>query len=542
MKKYIIPVFILLLVVAACDKSKLELSDPNLPTPEQSLSTEAGLKGFALGIIQKMVAFVPAEGNSNIFQIALTNHTILGDEAFVPYGNWGLRWVNQVYSITLPSGQVVINPNGVDQKTQLQGFNSRDAGERNAFQYEWASCYYIIAQSNQLLKSLENPDISFSGNADTKRATLKAWAQWWKGYAYSRIGSMYLAGVITDDPGITNDNFVHRTAIMAEADKVLNDCLATLATINAGADYDDVMTAIVATFNDNQDIVSPDSWKRQIYSLQARNLLVNKKVKDMTAADWTQIQTLTAKGIRATDNIFKFGMDPSGTNDISSAFYHPYAFIGEAQQYTFPSERLIQDFKTGDLRLSKGFTEFAVPKVNIRGRGLQLGTRWNPIYIENGGLYATAANEGLVPWAASYEENELMTAEALIRTNNIDEGLQHVDRVRDFQNSGLAHVSGTGLTQAQALEELRRERRVGLFLRGTAFYDARRWGVTEPASAGGGRAGAIVMVPGNMLVPAQANPQAVPCFMDYRYLDYWDVPQNELDFNTPGPNSPPVKN
>ena len=329
---------------------------------------------------------------------------------------------------------------------------------------------------------------------------------------------------------------------MAEADKVLNDCLATLATINPGADYNDVMTAIVATFNDNTNIVSPDSWKRQIYSLQARNLLVNKKIKDMTAADWTQIKALTDKGIRATDNIFKFGMDPSGTNDISSSFYHPYAFIGEAAQYTFASERLIQDFKPGDQRLTKGFAQFDVPKVNIRGRGLQLGTRWNPIYIENGGLYATATNQGLVPWAASYEENELMTAEALIRTSNIDEGLQHVDRVRDFQNSGLAHVAVTGLTQAQALEELRRERRVGLFLRGTAFYDARRWGVNEPASAGGGRAGAIVMVPGNLLVPAQANPQAVPCFMEYRYLDYWDVPQNELDFNTPGPNSPPVKN
>jgi SusD family. len=542
MKKYIIPVFILLLVAAACDKSKLELSDPNLPTPEQSLSTEAGLKSFALGILQKMVAFVPDEGNTNIFQIALTNHTILGDEAFVPYGNWGLRWVNQVYSVTLPSGQVVINPNGVDQKTQLQGFDSRDAGERNAFQYEWSSCYYIIAQSNQLFKSLENADISFSGDADTKRATLKAWAQWWKGYAYSRIGSMYLAGVITDEAGVTNDNFVHRTAIIAEADKVLNDCLTTLATINPGADYDDVMTAIVATFNDNANIVSPDSWKRQIYSLQARNLLVNKKVKDMTAADWTQIQALTDKGIRATDNIFKFGMDPTGTNDISSSFYHPYAFIGEAAQYTFVSERLIQDFKPGDLRLSKGFTEFSVPKVNIRGRGLQFGTRWNPVYIENGGLYATAANQGLVPWATSYEETELMTAEALIRTNNINEGLQHVDRVRDFQGSGLAHVSGTGLTQAQALEELRRERRVGLFLKGTAFYDARRWGVTEPASGGGGRAGAIVVVPGDMLVPAQANPQAVPCFMEYRYLDYWDVPQNEIDFNAPGSNSPPVKN
>jgi len=173
MKKYIIIVSTLLMLGTACKKSSLILSDPNNPTPDQSLTTEAGLEGFALGIIQKMVATVPDEGVTNIFHIALSNHSVLGDEAYVPYGNYGLRWVNQVYSITLPSGQVVINPNGIDQKTQLQGFNSRDAGERNAFQYEWSSCYYIIAQCNQLLISLENPDISFSGDADTKRSTLK---------------------------------------------------------------------------------------------------------------------------------------------------------------------------------------------------------------------------------------------------------------------------------------------------------------------------------------------------------------------------------
>jgi hypothetical protein len=542
MKKYITSIFILLMLGTACKKSSLILSDPNNPTPDQSLTTEAGLKGFALGIIQKMVANVPDEGNSNIFLVALSFHSIMGDEAYVPYGNWGLRWVNQVYSITLPGGQVVINPNGVDQKTQLQGFDSRDAGERNAFQYEWASCYYIIAQCNQLLKSLENPDISFSGDADTKRGTLKAWAQWWKGFAYSRIGSMYLAGVITNEPNEINDNFVDHSQILAEATKVLDDCTATLNGITENADYDEVMTAIVASFNDNQHVVSPDSWKRQINSLKARNLLVNKKVKDMTATDWNDVLTLADDGVQAGDNIFKFGMDPSGTNDISSGFFHPYAFIGEAAQYTFVSERLIQEFKDGDNRFTTGFDLFDPPHVNERGRGLQFGTRWNPIYIENGGHYATAANEGLVPWACSYEENELMKAESMIRVNNIDAGLQLVDAVRDFQNSGLTHVSGTGLTQAEAIEEFRRERRVALFLWGTAFYDARRWGVTEPASQGGGRADAIVMVPGNMLVPTQANPAAVPCFMEYRYLDYWDVPQNEIDFNEPGSGSVPVKN
>jgi hypothetical protein len=83
------------------------------------------------------------------------------------------------------------------------------------------------------------------------------------------------------------------------------------------------MLAIVASFDDNLHIVSPDSWKRQINSLKARNLLVNKKVKDMTATDWNDVLTLANDGIQASDHIFKFGMDPTGTNDISSAFYHP---------------------------------------------------------------------------------------------------------------------------------------------------------------------------------------------------------------------------
>ena len=83
---------------------------------------------------------------------------------------------------------------------------------------------------------------------------------------------------------------------------------------------------------------------------------------------------------------------------IFLGFYHPYAFIGEAAQYTFVSERLVQEFKPGDNRLADGFELFSPPHVNERGRGLQLGTRWNPIYIENGGRYATAANVGLVPW------------------------------------------------------------------------------------------------------------------------------------------------
>lgn len=542
MKRYLIYILTTVLITQACKKSSLELNNPNEPLPQFALATEAGLKNFSLGILQKMVANVPDEGTTNIFHIALTNHSILGDEAYCPYGNYGLRWVDQVYKITLPSGQVVTNPNRVDQKTQLKGFDSRDAGERNAFQYEWSVSYYLIAQANQLLQALKSPTLSITGDAANKINIFKAWALWWKGYAYSRIGSMYLAGVITDSFGLVNPNFVDHNAILAEADKVLNECMTTLDAINEGDDYDNIMTAIVASFNNNSKIVSPAMWKRQIYTLQARNLLVNKKISEMTTANWQQIITLTDQGIQAADNIFWFGMDPSGTNDISSGFFHPYAFIGEVQQFTFVSERLVQEFKPNDKRMVQGFVPFSPPKVNERGRGLQFGTRWNPVFIEDGGRYATGANQGLVPFACSYEENQLMKAEALIRTGSTEAGLQIVDAIRDHQGSGLAHVAGTGLNATQALEEYRRERRVALFLWGTAFYDARRWGVTKPASAGGGRANAIVVVPGNLLVPAQSGSAAVPCFMEYNYLDYWDVPQNELDFNAPASGSVPLKN
>jgi hypothetical protein len=173
---------------------------------------------------------------------------------------------------------------------------------------------------------------------------------------------------------------------------------------------------------------------------------------------------------------------------------------------------------------------------------LQFGTRWNPNYIEDGGRYATALNKGLVPWACSYEENALMKAEALIKTGSIEPGLQIIDAIRDYQGANIADVAGTGLNAMQAYEELRRERRVALFLMGTAWYDARRWGINEPAAQGGGRAGAIVVVPGDLLSPPQTAPAAVPTFIDYSYMDYWDVPQNEIDFNEPSGTSARIKN
>src|SRR6185295_16727900 len=99
----------------------------------------------------------------------------------------------------------------------------------------------------------------------------------------------------------------------------------------------------------------------------------------------------------------------------------------------------------------------------------------------------------------SYEENALMRAEALIYTNQIDAGLALVDAVRNYQGAGLAAVSGTGLTLAQAKAELVRERRVALVFRGVSYYDYRRWGIIYDISKGGGRTGAVVLTTAGVL-------------------------------------------
>jgi hypothetical protein len=134
----------------------------------------------------------------------------------------------------------------------------------------------------------------------------------------------------------------------------------------------------------------------------------------------------------------------------------------------------------------------------------------------------------------TWEENELMKAEAKINSSDIDGGLSAVDAVRANQGAGLAAVSGTGLTLAQAKEELRSERRITLAFRGLAFYDARRWGVINAIGSGGGRTKAVVLDNSDHL-----NTNAT---INYDFLDYWDVPDNELAYNPPADGSAEVKN
>ena len=146
------------------------------------------------------------------------------------------------------------------------------------------------------------------------------------------------------------------------------------------------------------------------------------------------------------------------------------------------------------------------------------------IYSNN----AIGANE--ITIAGTYEENELMKAEALIMTGQVDAGAAAIDAVRTYQGAGLTAL-GTGLTQAAAYEQLRRERRIALAFRGLSFYDARRWDIIAPDKS---RTGAVVV--------SSTGAVSTNATIVYGFLDYWDVPDNELAYNPAEAGSAPTKN
>jgi hypothetical protein len=549
----ILPALAAILLLGACKKTILQLPNPNLPTPNGSLVTEGGIDAFAEGIFYKWIAFETGDGNINFFDIAWYMESNMGDEDFTPYSNFGSRYPMNIASITLPPpyNTVVPNPSGFATNLAiLESFNSRSAGDGNSIQYEWDCFYYVNAQANTLLQALDNPALKLSGDAATKKKLLQAWAYYWKGYSYSKLGSMYLAAVIDDSPdstakGLTSNVYLVHDSVIGAANRNFAQAASLFGSITENSDYDTTFKAIIPSFNVPNQVITPAMWVRQINSFEARNYLVNRKVAAMTAADWTTILNLTAGGMTQTDYTLRWGVAPLGVPDLTKNLgypFHPMVLHTVFGGLSFVSERLIQDIQPGDQRFTKGFEPYPTGVVvNVLNRGIQFGTRYAPVDIEKGGLYATEnySSAATVPIAPTWEETALMTAEADIYLGNVNAGLQLIDQVRASQNAGLPTLANSGISQDSAISQLHSERRIGLYLHNVSWYDARRWGITAPASQGGGRIGNIV-VPGSLI--NQTAAQVLPCFINYDFVDYWDVPQNELDFNPAGANSAPVKN
>ena len=528
------------LAMTAC-KKQLEISNTNQPTP-QSAQSETGVISLAQGSVYRN-GFYDLKYSDGVYGRFWSGATgfleLMGDEIGAEAANAYMNQIGCPNKVVLDNGTVVLNPSAINtQYGILRAVNVNSQQGSNPTFYEWAYMYNMITAANTVLDIASNTTFSGSGAA-TKKATVQAWAYWWKGFAYAHIGTLYYAGIIqnaTVPQATTNGNYVTKEAIIAESNANFDKAAAALATATSVTDYNAVVGGLIPGFlqKGKGGILTTAMWLRNINTMKARNIVLNTTKAAMTAAQWGAVLTLVNNGITATDLIFTGRTDANG-DFLGTTVADKIQSVGSATNTYKLSERLVQEFRSGDKRKDNNvFTLSAVGIFNT-DRGNAFNTRYS---VKTGG----AGLPGVVVWsnttaganeitlAGTYEENELMKAEALIQTGQVDAGVQSINAVRAYQGAGLPAL-GAGMTQANAYEELRSERRIALAFRGLSFFDARRWDIIDPTKS---RTGAVVISATGAL-----NTNAT---ITYGFLDYWDVPDNELAYNPAAAGSAPTKN
>lgn len=533
---------VLLIVQTGCRKEELDVKNPNSPTPE-SAKTEAGILSLSLGAVYQTgfngITDTKYSGSflgSSFWFLAPAYHDLMADVISAEAANNIINQVSVPDYVIFDDGTKVTNSAPAKQVTRLN--NSRTKAGSNMFYFEWTWMYYLNNACNLVLETVDN--VSFTGDASTKKNALKAWAYFWKGYAYSRIGSIYYAGIIKSESAKNNGLYKSSAEIIAEADANYNKAIEALNGITTLADYNTMVKALIPTQCQagKGGVLTPAMWIHTINTMKARNILVNKRVKDMTSTDWNNILTLVNNGVSSSDLVFT-GRSASAGSFLSATTGSVAAMTtGDPTSTTYKiSERLIQEYRTGDKRLANNFSQVTA-YLNQKG-GITFSTRYRLLDGGNamsGVQVVSSRTVGAYELyvAGTYEENELMKAEANIKLNNISTGLASVDAVRAYQGAGVSAVSGVITDPAQAYEELRRERRTALLFRNVSLYDYRRWGYLDDVASGGGRTNAVVVSSNGVL-----NTKAT---INYNFLDYWDVPEDELALNPPADGSAAIRN
>src|SRR5882757_9794625 len=302
-----------ILIAGPACKKQLDVKNPNQPSLSDA-TTEAGISSLAMGAVYNNgwngvdLTNLNWLGDS-YFSLVWGFHELTGDVISAEASNQNINVINLPDYVILDDGTKI--PNTSPQISTLRISNARSNRSSNAVYYEWAYMYSMNAACNNVLNLIDG--ITYSGDSTAKKNTLRAWCYWWKGYAYSRIGSMYYSALITNTTSSKNSatstlvsNYKIHDSIIVEANRNLDQAATLLGSISSTADYSTMLGNLIPLFcqTGNGGVLTQQEWAHNINTLKARNLLVNKKTSDMTAADWTTILTLANSGIQKGEHVF----------------------------------------------------------------------------------------------------------------------------------------------------------------------------------------------------------------------------------------------
>jgi starch-binding outer membrane protein, SusD/RagB family len=543
---------ILVIGTMSCSKKELNVGNPNSPTVASDVTNESSLISYAKGAVY-INGFQSANAfnwlGSGYFSLSYGYSELLADMVSSTDANEIINTVNIPSYVTLDDGtKFPATPNQPNyQLLRVGNTRAATAAGYNPLYYQWCNMYILNGACNTILATIPTvPNLS-----PDAVSTFEAWAYFWKGYAYSVIGTQYIAGLEVNTAGATNNNYVIRDSIINQSNYWFGQAASVLAGLGSGSsDYNTVLSGLIPydfAHTPHGGVLTPAMWIRNINTMLARNILENKlapfvngnlnasisgaSIPSMSQSDWQNVLTLAGNGIQTGDYVFS--ATSSNVNSLYGQTSGNVSLMAAGPNTTtvfVVGLRMIQNFNANDKRLSLNFSQTpadiflndyfsSTVSLNNTDNGSG-GTVYN-YGDQDQGAYETFI-------AGSWEENQLMLAEANLRLGNTAPGLAQIDAVRTYQGAGVASVAG--ITDATAAyKELVKERRVALFGRGVSFWDARRWGWTYDISQGGGSYGNMFLY-----TPSSGNPvMNTNATFNYNYMDYWDVPADEVQLNPP---------
>ncbi|KFF73667.1 glycan metabolism protein RagB [Chryseobacterium sp. P1-3] len=210
----------------------------------------------------------------------------------------------------------------------------------------------------------------------------------------------------------------------------------------------------------------------RIYINKAAGLVLQAKMK-MMLGKWQETEALCQTVIQNADYIFQndlskvfrktgkhiiWQLKPKNNTDPTSEAVL-YNFVGAPTSFILNPD-LIASFSSADLRRQNYFT----PVI--------FGSQIN--YKQTKYKVTTATNTTEYSVIYRLEDVYLMLAEALTMQNKTAQAVPLINQTR--QRAGLTPL-GTSISQAQAMEEIKNERRKEFFAEhGSRFIDLKRWG------------------------------------------------------------------
>ena len=287
-------------------KKQLDVGNPNNPTLSGNVNSESGLIALAQGGV-----YINGFYNDSYFFLPWGFNEQFAD---IVGTDGGLFTTIAIPDYIIVDGIKISNPAPSINILRIYNTRASSGAGNNTFSYQWSSMYALNNACNTILSVVDG--IKFSGDAATKINTVKAWCYWWKGYAYASIGSMYYSGLIIDKANVGSNDYLSHDAIIDQSNKFLNMAATTLLSITNTNDYEEILGKLIPSFCQvgNGGVLTKDMWLRNINTMLARNILVNKLcpfvnsnpnasiIKScagaMTADDWNSVLTYATNGIK----------------------------------------------------------------------------------------------------------------------------------------------------------------------------------------------------------------------------------------------------